>query len=258
MSPQLKRRNLRPRLPSFAASLSGSLFPSNNHTTMSESDEEYYSVPLKDQRYFGAGIKRQRVHFVPSSTSESTTSAGASTPSALSASERYLQIVLNKASSEPPPSSEVGLEKAGPKTCDICKSQYQGDEAAHCSSLVHQIALPHSHPPSALDRTRKGLSILQSYGWNPDDRLGLGAQREGILHPVKAKEKRDTVGLGVNLNNDEPSLKKKRKSTGEQKPIERLDAGKIRKLEQNNKKKHERLQTLFYSNDEVDKYLGAG
>jgi len=223
---------------------------------MSEGDDEYYSVPLKDQRYFGAGIKRQRIHFVPSSTSESTTPAGASTPSALSASERYLQIVLNKASSEPP-SSEATLAKQSPKTCEVCKTQYEGDEAAHCSSLVHQIALPHSHPPSALDRSRKGLSILQSYGWNPDERLGLGAQREGILHPVKAKEKRDTVGLGVNLNNDEPTLKKKRKVV-ETKPVETLDAGKIRKLEQNNKKKHERLQTLFYSNDEVDKYLGAG
>lgn len=225
---------------------------------MSEDDEKYYSGPLKDQRYFGAGIKRQRVHFVPSSTSESTTPAGASTPSALSASERYLQIVLSKASSEPPPSSDATLEKAGPKICNICKAQYEGDEATHCSSLVHQIALPHSHPPSALDRNRKGLSMMQAYGWNPDERLGLGAQREGILHPIKAKEKRDTVGLGVNLNNDEPTLKKKRRPAEKSKPVERLDAGKIRKLEQNNKKKHERLQTLFYSNDEVDKYLGAG
>ncbi|KAG9695053.1 hypothetical protein KCU95_g5232, partial [Aureobasidium melanogenum] len=221
---------------------------------MSENGDEYYEVPLKDQRYFGAGIKRQRVHFVPSSTDESTTPAGASTSSALSASERYLQIVLAKASSEPPPSSS----SESLRTCDICKTQYAGDEAAHCSSMVHQIALPHSHPPSALDRNRKGLSILQSYGWNPDERLGLGAQREGILHPIKAKEKRDTVGLGVDLNNDEPTLKKKRKSVQPPKPVERLDAGKIRKLEQNNKKKHERLQSLFYSNDEVDKYLGPG
>jgi hypothetical protein len=53
-------------------------------------------------------------------------------------------------------------------------------------------------------------------------------------------------------------LKKKRKVTNKPKPVEMLDAGKIRKLEQSNKKKHERLQTLFYSNDEVDKYLGAG
>lgn len=224
---------------------------------MPESDDEYYSVPLKDQRYFGAGIKRQRIHFVPSSTTEPTTPAGASTPSALSASERYLQIVLDKATSEPL-SSETALDKPGPKTCEICKTQYEGDEAAHCSSLVHQIALPHSHPPSALDRSRKGLSILQSYGWNPDERLGLGAQREGILHPVKAKEKRDTVGLGVDLNHDEPTLKKKRKVVQKKKPVEMLDAGKIRKLEQNNKKKHERLQNLFHSNDEVDKYLGTG
>lgn len=257
MSPQRKRRNLRSRLPCTAASLSSSSFFLSLDTTMSESDEECYSVPLKDQRYFGAGIKRQRIHFVPSSTSESTTPAGAFTTSALSASERYLQIVLNKASSEPPPSQST-LVEPGPKTCEVCKIQYEGDEAAHCSSLVHQIALPHSHPPSALDRSRKGLSILQAYGWNPDERLGLGAQREGILHPVKAKEKRDTVGLGVNLNNDEPTLKKKRKMAEKQKPVEMLDAGKIRKLEQNNKKKHERLQSLFYSNDEVDKYLGAG
>ncbi|KAI5195494.1 hypothetical protein E4T39_08200 [Aureobasidium subglaciale] len=224
---------------------------------MSDDDEEYYSVPLKDQRYFGAGIKRQRVHFVPSSTSEKATPSGASTPSALSASQRYLSIVLPKASSEPPPSHKTTADTS-PRVCDVCKTQYEGDEATHCSSLVHQIAIPHSHPPSALDRNRKGLSILQSYGWNPDERLGLGAQREGMLHPVKAKEKRDTVGLGVNLTNDEPSLKKKRKVAEKVKAVEKLDAGKVRKLEQNNKRKHERLQALFYSNDEVDKYLGAG
>ncbi|CAD0019610.1 unnamed protein product [Aureobasidium pullulans] len=215
---------------------------------MSDSDEEYYTVALKDQRYFGAGIKRQR----------SATPAGTSTPSALSASERYLSIVFPKASSEPPPSTESVSEEKEPKTCDVCKSQYEGDEAAHCTSLVHQIAVPHSHPPSALDRKRKGLSILQSYGWNPDERLGLGAQREGILHPVKAKEKRDTVGLGVNLHDDEPTLKKKRKTAEKPSPVERLDAGKVRKLEMLNKKKHQSLQNMFYANDDVAKYLGHG
>ncbi|KAI5236315.1 hypothetical protein E4T43_08709 [Aureobasidium subglaciale] len=225
---------------------------------MSDDDEDHYTVPLKDQRYFGAGIKRQRVHFVPSSTSETAATSGTSTPSTLSASQRYLAIVLPKASSEVPLAPGVTTETTGPTICVVCKAQYEGDEATHCSSLVHQIALPHSHPPSALDRKRKGLSILQSYGWNPDERLGLGAQREGILHPVKAKEKRDTVGLGVNLKHDEPTLKKKRKLAEKVKPVEKLDAGKIRKLEQNNKRKHERLQSLFYSNDEVDKYLGAG
>jgi hypothetical protein len=82
--------------------------------------------------------------------------------------------------------------------------------------------------------------------------------KERVFYTL-SKEKRDTVGLGVNLNNDEPTLKKKKKKPAEKsKPVERLDAGKIRKLEQNNKEKHERLQTLFYSNDEVDKYLGPG
>lgn len=99
---------------------------------------------------------------------------------------------------------------------------------------------------------------MQSYGWNPDERLGLGAQREGILHPVKAKEKRDTVGLGVNLHDDEPTLKKKRKTAEIPRPVERLDAGKVRRLEMDNKKKHQSLQNMFYANDDVAKYLGHG
>lgn len=236
---------------------------------MTDSDDEYYTVPLKDQRYFGAGIKRKRVNFVPSSTSESATPTSHATPSSLSASERYLSIVFPKSSSEPPsipPSSSDQCVKSSketpaqkePRTCDVCKTTFIGDEALHCSSLVHQIALPHSHPPSALDRKRKGLSILQSYGWNPDERRGLGAQREGILHPIKAKEKHDTVGLGVNYHDDEPTLKKKKRPVEKPKPVERLDAGKIRKLEKETKKKDERLRNMFYANDEVEKYLGGG
>jgi hypothetical protein len=224
---------------------------------MSDSDEEYYTVPLKDQRYYGAGIKRQRVHFVPSSTRNEP--APASSSSALSASQRYLSIVLPKAPVDdtlPPADLPVAADLS---ICDMCKTEYHGDQATHCSTLVHQIALPHSHPPSALDRTRKGLSILQAYGWNPDDRLGLGAQREGILHPVKAKEKRDTVGLGLDLaHHEEPMLKKKKLNPAKTEPIQRLDAGKIRKLDIESKKKDERLRNLFYANEDIDKYLGGG
>ena len=39
---------------------------------MADSDEDYYEVPLRDQRYFGAGIKRRRVNFVPATTSLDT------------------------------------------------------------------------------------------------------------------------------------------------------------------------------------------
>jgi hypothetical protein len=35
-----------------------------------------------------------------------------------------------------------------------------------------------------------------------------------------------------------------------------LDAGKIQKLAKIEKRKHEKLQRLFYGNDEVEKYLG--
>lgn len=233
---------------------------------MSDSDDEFYTVPLKDQRYFGAGVKRQRVHFVKSSTHETPAAVtGVSTASPLSASERYLTIVFPKSHSEPPISSKSAIDSSATAPqekeatiCDVCKTPIEGDQATHCTSLVHQIALPHAHPPSALDRSRKGLSILRSCGWDPDERRGLGAQREGILHPIKPKEKRDTLGLGVDFDNNEPTLKKKKKPKEKPKVVERLDAGKIRKLEQENKKKNERLQRLFYANDDVEKYLGAG
>lgn len=112
------------------------------------------------------------------------------------------------------------------------------------------MCLKHSHPPSAIDRTRKGLSYLEAYGWDPDGRTGLGASGEGILYPIKANEKRDTVGLGVKTKpakNAESLVKKK---------PDKFDAGRVRKMEDEGKKKREKLQQMFYQNDDVLRYLG--
>lgn len=256
---------------------------------MVDSDEEYYQVPIKDQKFFGAGIKRKRIHFVPSSSSVPTTPASADgTTSRLSASERYLSVVLGgkkpKAGSEPPvPRAAVASsspnhaeqelqdgsveedrteskDNDGMPLCGICMRPL-GDVKTHASSLVHQICLPHTHPPSALDRTRKGIDILQLYGWDPDARRGLGATgREGILHPVKAIEKRDTAGLGLRLDEDEEARIKRRRKP--QKPpqteVKKLDAGGVRKMEKEMKKRDEKLRNMFYSNEDVDRYLGGG
>lgn len=59
------------------------------------------------------------------------------------------------------------------------------------------MALPHSHPPSSLDRARTGLAILQSQGWDPDSCPGLGANGQGILDPVRAVEVVDREGIGL-------------------------------------------------------------
>jgi hypothetical protein len=40
--------------------------------------------------------------------------------------------------------------------------------------------------------------------------------------------------------------------------IDKLDAGRVRKLYDKDKKKAERLREMFYRNDDVERYLGGG
>jgi len=86
--------------------------------------------------------------------------------------------------------------------------------------------------------------------------LGLGATGEGILHPIKAKEKRDRIGLGVAA--DDESRSGKRRTELKRQPVQKLDAGKIRKLDAEGRKRDKKMRDLFYRNEEVEKYLGGG
>jgi hypothetical protein len=240
------------------------------------SDDDTYEIPLQDQRVFGAGIKRKRVKFVPSAAVSSTppTSSGAS---AQSVSDFYLSLVLPSAGNPPKeavsttgsPKSSEGLQQPRPepsetRLCEICNlplaTTSEGSASKdidalaksrpHEASLVHQVCLSHSHPPSHLDRNRKGLAYLSSYGWDPDARTGLGVSGQGIQFPIKTKPKDDKLGIGVVLPK-EPDRRKKEK-------IEKLDAGKVRKLHEKDKKRGERLREMFYRNDDVERYLGGG
>jgi len=235
------------------------------------SDDETYEIPLQDQRVFGAGIKRQRVKFVPSSSSTSAPRA----PPSKSISELYLRLVLpssTDSSAQTTPQQEVSLteqtepphEPVGPEVCDICKlplaslvsSTTEAEDSSdpkvrpHEASLAHQVCLTHSHPPSHLDRNRKGLGILSLYGWDPDSRLGLGSSGQGIQYPIKVKEKDDKMGIGLVLPKDIDKMKKKK--------IKKLDAGKIRKMYEKDKKKGDRLREIFYRSEDVERYLGGG
>ncbi|MCJ1375266.1 hypothetical protein MMC20_006500 [Loxospora ochrophaea] len=227
-----------------------------------EADDEYF-VPLQDQRVFGAGIKRKRVNFVPAETSPPPKPAQ-NLSSSNKPWERYLSIVLprEELSLENPQSDDnsarVPQSGSSPPICEICNLpiDLSSDEGIasprpHEASLAHQVCLSHSHPPSHLDRTRQGLKYLSSYGWDPDSRRGLGTTGAGIRAPIKTKAKRDTAGLGVKLeSNDE------RGSEGAAKKLEKLDAKRVRKEEEKGKKKRERLQEMFYRNDDVERYLG--
>lgn len=231
------------------------------------SDDESLS-PWEQQKTFGAGITRKTIHFVPAAVAptQAIQLTPQTTPS-ISPGDRYLNIVLNNGASIEQHGStstdvpdhersvtqqQYDLEGA---VCEICNLPIYGRGAAtstastkHESTIAHMVCLTHSHPPSHLDRSRQGLKYLSSYGWDPDSRQGLGATGEGIRAPIKAKVKNDTVGLGVKIKDSKNSVDTK---------VERLDAKQARKKDIEDRRKRERLQDMFYRNDDVEKYLGG-
>jgi hypothetical protein len=251
------------------------------------SDDDTYEIPLQDQRVFGAGIKRKKVKFVPSSSSANAP-ALSNTPSK-SISALYLSLVLpNDATSAEesaqttPDSITISTSLAHTPTtsesqiCEICRLPLSSlpivatsdndtdttlptpselnplpatNARPHEASITHQVCLAHSHPPSHLDRSRKGLAYLSSYGWDPDSRLGLGAEGQGIAFPIKSKPKDDKLGIGVVV----PKTAGKRK----EKP-EKLHAGRVRKAYEKDRKMGERLREMFYMNDDVERHLRGG
>jgi hypothetical protein len=230
------------------------------------SDDEY-EIPLQNQRIFGAGLKRKRIHFVPSSSSSYATIPPQPAAGSTSVGDRYLSLVLSKQTginpatpdspSVSPPNEDLPPdEKLPPPLCEICSlplpSATTKPTHPHETTLAHQVCLQHSYPPSHLDRSRLGLRYLQSQGWDPDSRLGLGAQGQGIQFPIKLKPKDDKMGLGLVFPGGKGAgvVKKEVK--------EKLDAGKVRKLEESDRRKRERLQELFYRSEDLDRYLGSG
>jgi hypothetical protein len=85
-----------------------------------------------------------------------------------------------------------------------------------------------------------------------DARVGLGASGQGILFPIVPKEKRDKYGVGV----DKKQVEKEKRAGMVLKEV-KLDAGKIRKLDAVQKKKHAKLQRLFYGDDKVERHLSG-
>jgi len=219
---------------------------------------EDYTVPLKEPSYFGAGITKRGIKFLPASNTDAELTPASSTTSS---ADRYLSIVLGKTSSE----ANLLLEPptANPEAiCDICKLPVDPSNAAtHESSLAHQVSLEHIHPPSAVDRTRKGVFYLQNAGWDPDSRRGLGATGEGILHPIKPKENMTKEGLGSRSRLTKPGKPTPvNTKPGKPTPVKapKLNAKQRLKLEQEEKKRKKRLHDMFYTDDRVERYLGPG
>ena len=220
--------------------------------------------PDSEQKIFGAaGTKRKRIDFVPAATPLAQVNAA---PERLrSVGDQYLSIVLkdnagtlpaDAESRERSPSSKEDVCSEEDIVCGICKLPLKptADEAAtaispvtHDLSVAHQVCVEHSYPPSHLDRSRHGLKYLSSYGWDPDKRIGLGVFGDGIRAPIKAKVKNDTVGLGLKIPQGKKAVAR----------VEVLDAGKVRKKDKEDKKRRDKLQEVFYQNEDIEKYLGS-
>jgi hypothetical protein len=94
------------------------------------------------------------------------------------------------------------------------------------------------------------LRYLESYGWDPDSRRGLGATGEGIREPIKGKLKADTVGLGAVLPS--PAVEKRKEK------VQKLNAKQVRKGHVEARKRGVRLREMFYQDEKVLKYLWGG
>jgi hypothetical protein len=236
---------------------------------MAENDEDFYELPIKDQRYFGAGVKRQRVHFVPASASEPDPPPSTSSTAG---GDIYRSIVFSKqrkgtkndnaaidaksnteANSAYTPNTSV-TDATASVICDVCgepkdtRVNEKGHIVPHEMSIIHQLAIPLPSRPSAIDPKRKGLAVLKAQGWDPDKRVGLGASGEGILHPIKVKEKNNKHGIGLDLH-------KVQNARIAKEPPKTLNPKEIKAKLVMEKRRGETLRKMFYGDDKANKYL---
>ncbi|KAK7429948.1 hypothetical protein QQZ08_003570 [Neonectria magnoliae] len=210
-------------------------------------DEE--QIPLHHKRPFGSGLKRKRVEFVPAKDPDAgikSTIEGSKTP-ATAIGDLYASVVLQ----DVPPASKAG-EESPPKDavdiCPVCALPTTASSGPHETSLAHQVCLTHSHPPSALDRSRMGLRALEAQGWDPDARRGLGREGEGLRYPIKVAAKEDMLGVGARVPD---SVLKKEKV---EKP-RKLNRKEMRQLAEMERIRNERLQGEIYGRVDVERYL---
>ncbi|KAI9158193.1 vacuolar calcium ion transporter [Paramyrothecium foliicola] len=246
-------------------------------------------VPLHHKRAFGSGIKRKRVEFVRASDPDHGRIEAVNTSKKIDVGDLYASIVLGGQGSGAPSStnSEVAAKKSHTNTtaahegnksrqreedgtsqqaqpsasladdvvpgaalvCAICSLPITSGIREHEASLAHQVSLAHSHPPSALDRSRMGLRTLAAQGWDPDARQGLGREGEGLRFPIKTVAKEDNLGIGA--TKPEPGVA----AAVEREKPKKLSAKEKLELAEREKKRAQRLQGEIFGSVDVERYL---
>jgi hypothetical protein len=214
------------------------------------------SLPLSTSTSapFGHGLPKNPIKFVPASREPVAEAA----PSKPNPTNPFLELWGLKEEDFMREKDEYD----GPDAvmCDQCKIRINPTEVLrHEASRKHELNQPHIYPPSAIDRTRKGASILQSKGWDPDARKGLGASGQGELFPVKAKENPGKLGLGA-ANPSKPSIAVNfgKEENTNSKVVKGMSKKQKRKMEAKEKEEREiQLRSLFFGNNhDLDSVLG--
>lgn len=105
-----------------------------------------------------------------------------------------------------------------------------------------------------------GLAHLQSHGWDPDARLGLGPSgQEGIHVPIKAREKGDLLGVGAEVP-DKDEVEARRMAMAEKRGKKGKTMGRRerKEKERRERRRDEDLKRDFHGSVDLDKYLGRG
>lgn len=249
--------------------------PEEPHHDEHDDWEDEDDTPLQHKRAFGAGLKRKRVEFVKAQDLDAgIVGSISSSASSVSIGDIYASVVLGNSQlsgddplqSQPEQPhldtvtsnsvSEAVETTTGPEICAVCQLPITSDQ--HESSLAHQVSLAHSHPPSALDRSRMGLKALASQGWNPDARVGLGKDGEGVRYPIKLVAKDDTMGIGA----AEEAKRKAEEAAKKKKPVVEetkvLTAKELKKQADAQRARGVKLQAEIFGRGDLDIYLKPG
>ena len=211
-------------------------------------------TPLHRLPGFGTGLHRQRVAFVKAGEAPDDKPATPATSGGGSVSDVYLGIVMGGKAKK----AQDESTNAASAVCDICRLPTTPSSSSvsssapnhHDACLVHQVALEHSKPPSSLDRSRFGLAIMSAQGWDPDSGRGLGRDQQGLPYPIEAKKRLERQALGDKRRDD--STRNGAKKTLDTRPKTRKD---IRRMEEEKRRRHNRLHEQIMGNRDLDKYL---
>ncbi|XP_055312170.1 G patch domain and ankyrin repeat-containing protein 1 homolog [Sitodiplosis mosellana] len=87
--------------------------------------------------------------------------------------------------------------------CDICQAEFsQTDRKSHAASTLHRFNRTDSQKPPrhfGIPETNVGFQMLLQQGW--DRKSGLGAERDGVIYPIKTTLRKPRSGLGTQQPN---------------------------------------------------------